>query len=235
MKTGSLGRGRGSTGVAAAAWAATRSCSSELAGSGRGRSAGSAVARRGLVRLDAEDPAITLGEVADAVRRGPGRRRAESGRFDPSDRMRPRALRSAGAVDTRPSAARRSRSGRASVGNRNVCWLRDPERGVAVVRAADVVIVVADHVPEHRAELVELHAGHPVRAIAAQADHADLGDVRVIDRRQPADLGHRPGIGRAQLDLDVVLLEHLDLAVVAPQASTLEIDAVMLRRIALGS
>ena len=80
----------------------------------------------------------------------------------------------------------------------------DPERGVTVVGAADVVIVVAGHVPEHAAKLVEVEAGHPVGAIPAEANHADLRDVRVIDRRQPADLGHRAWVGGTELDLDLV-------------------------------
>ncbi len=114
-----------------------------------------------------------------------------------------------------------------SVGNKNVGLARDPESRIAVVRAADVVIVVARHVPEHDAKLVELHAGHPVGAITPEADHADLGDIGVIDRRHPADLGHGPRIRRAQLDLDAMDVDEFDFAAVAPQTLAFEQDQIL--------
>src|SRR5262249_5818193 len=109
-----------------------------------------------------------------------------------------------------------------------------PKRGVAVVGATDVVVVIARHVPEHVAKLIELNAGDPVCAVSPQADHPDFGDIGMIDGRDPTDFGHGPGIGRAKLDLDSMALVQIDLAAPAPQALTLEDDKILLRRIAGG-
>ncbi len=109
--------------------------------------------------------------------------------------------------------------GRVSSGKREGSLIGDPERGLAVIRTADVVIMIPRHVPEHAAEFVEVQAGNPVRAVAAQADHADLGDIRMIDRRHPAQLGHGTGVRRAELDLDLVPLNDGDPAAHPCQAA----------------
>src|SRR5262249_36307832 len=86
----------------------------------------------------------------------------------------------------------------------------------------------------HHAELVELDAWDPVRPVTAQADHADLRDIRVVDRGQPADLGDGARVGGTQLDLDAVGVDELDLPPVAPQPLALDGDLVIVRGAARG-
>ena len=114
------------------------------------------------------------------------------------------------------------------------CLAAHPERGIPVVRAANVVVVIPRHIPEHVAQLVELDARHPVRSVTTQAHHPDLGDIGVVNRRDPADLGQCPRIRRTQLDLDPMAFVRMNLTAHPPQALTLHQDKILLRRIALG-
>src|SRR5271157_4234343 len=124
----------------------------------------------------------------------------------------------------------RSRIGRKEDGG----LVGHPQGGIAVVRAADVVIEIPGHVPEHHAQFVELDARYPVRTVTPQANHADLRDIGVVNRGQPAKFGNRPGIRSTQLDLHAMVRDDLDLPAITTQTFTFEGGKIMMRRVAGG-
>ena len=111
----------------------------------------------------------------------------------------------------------------------------DPQRGFAVVRTFGIEILVANHVPKHRAHFAERQTGNPVRPIAAQAYHSIVGDVGVERRGLPSQIGNHSGIRGAQFDEHFMMLRDGDEPVtVALEASPFEHQPIFLRRIASG-
>ena len=79
-------------------------------------------------------------------------------------------------------------SGRRSSGRRIRALRLGPQRGFTIVGAVDVEVLVANHVPQHLAQLVQAQARYPVRAVTAQTDHAAGRDVGMENRETPSSV-----------------------------------------------
>lgn len=111
--------------------------------------------------------------------------------------------------------------------------IASPQRGFAIVRALNIKILIANHIPEHRAHLIKSQTRHPVSPVSSQTDDAVVGNVWMKDRRLPQQIGHHSRIRRAKFNNHFVLFNNRNPAVaIATNPRTVESKPVASRRFA---